>query len=183
MKKTLAIIILATSTLIAYSQENMITLSGGYAFANIEEADADGTGWRINALYEFAPMNGKVAHGFSVGYVSLSGEGGVGQDKTQYDVGTWPIYYAPKLFIGEGKIQGFIKGAIGWQFSKISNNNPLIIIDANDSGFTAGAGAGFMYSVSDKVFLNAEYEFLWLQNSFFRDGYLNTASIGLGIKF
>ena len=115
--------------------------------------------------------------------MSLSGKGGIGVDKTQYDVGTWPIYYAPKYLIGDGKVKGFIKGAIGWQFSKVSNNNPLIIIDATDSGFTVGVGAGFTYSVSEKVFLNAEYEFLWLQNSFFRDGYLNTASLGLGLRF
>jgi hypothetical protein len=183
MKNTIAILFLVSSTLVAFSQENMLTLSGGYTFANIEEADADGTGWRINGLYEYIPGGGKVAHGISFGYVSLSAEGTFGQEKTQYDVGTWPIYYAPKYLIGDGKMKGFIKGAIGWQFSSIDSSRPLVGVETSDSGFTAGAGAGFMFSVSEKIFLNAEYEFLWLQNSYFRDGYLNTASLGLGLKF
>jgi hypothetical protein len=30
----------------SFSQENMITLSGWYSFANIEDTDSKGTGWR-----------------------------------------------------------------------------------------------------------------------------------------
>lgn len=183
MKKLITMLLMVTGTSIAYSQENMVTLSGGYAFANIEEASADGTGWRINGLYEFNPSGSKFAHGFSVGYVSLSGEGGVAQEETKYDIGSWPIYYAPKFLMGNESLKGFLKGAIGWQFSNVSRTGAAAEGDSNDSGFAMGAGAGASYFVNEKVFVTAEYEFLWLQNSFFRDGYLNTASLGIGFRF
>jgi opacity protein-like surface antigen len=183
MKNTIAILLLVLSALVAFSQENMLTLSGGYTFANIEEADADGTGWRINGLFEFAPMNGKVAHGFSFGYISLSAEDNESQDVVKYDVGVWPVYYAPKYLFGNEKMKGFIKAAVGWQFSNIDRTGAVSEIETTDSGFTLGAGAGAMYLFNEKVFLSAEYEFLWLQNSYFRDGYLNTASLGLGLRF
>jgi len=180
MKNSIAVLFLLTAALVAYSQENMVTLSGGYAFANIEEADADGTGWRINGLYEFNPSGSKFAHGFSIGYVSLSGEGAL---DTQYDIGTWPVYYAPKFLLGEGKLKGFVKGALGWQFSNISRTGTALEADANDSGFTLGAGAGASYFINEKLFLTGEYEFLWLQNSYFKEGYLSTVSAGIGFKF
>ena len=58
----------------AFSQENMVTLSGGYSFANIEDTDVKGTGYRINGLYELNPMEGKFAHGISFGYIGLKAD-------------------------------------------------------------------------------------------------------------
>lgn len=179
MKHILIFAALLFSAVFTYGQENRVTLSGGYAFANIEESDTDGTGWRINGLYEFNPGQGKFAHGLSVGYVSLSGDA----TGASYDVGTWPIYYAPKFMFGSEKFQGYLKGALGWQFSNIKRTGNFSELEDNDSGFTLGAGAGVLYNFNDKVFLDAGYEFLWLNNSFYKEGYLNTASLGIGFKF
>lgn len=72
MKKYIVIITLMLSSLPLLAQENMITLSGGYVFANIEEVDQNATGFRINGLYEFNPAGGKFAHGISVGFIQIS---------------------------------------------------------------------------------------------------------------
>jgi hypothetical protein len=166
-----------------YGQENLITLSGGYVFANIEETDVNGTGFRINGLYEFNPMGGKWAHGFSVGYIGLSGEGTDTFQTTEYDVNSWPLYYVPKFLFGKESFKGFIKGALGWQFSGIKRTTQLTTISDNDSGFVGGGGLGIQYYFNEKIFLSAEYELLWMSNSFYRDGLLNTASLGIGIRF
>lgn len=87
---------------------------------------------------------------------------------------------------GSEKVKGFIKGALGWQFSKLSlKGGGAIGLEGedNDSGFAGGGGAGIMYLVKENIFLNLEYEYLWLSNSFYRDESLNTISLGLGIKF
>ena len=78
MKKNILITFLILLSMKALSQENMVTLSGGYSFANIEDTDIKGTGWRINGLYELNPMGGKFAHGFSFGYIGLTASDGTG---------------------------------------------------------------------------------------------------------
>ena len=78
MKKFIAILFFSAIALMSYSQENMVTIAGGYSFASFDGSDyTEGktsvTGWRINGLYEFNPGEGKWAHGFSIGYMSLKG--------------------------------------------------------------------------------------------------------------
>lgn len=179
MKNTIFTVALTLLAMASYGQENRLTISGGYAFSNIEEADANGTGWRIGLVYEFTPMGTRFAHGMSASYVRLSADA----SGASYDIGTWPVYYAPKFMFGSDKFQGFIKAALGWQFSKISRSGNFSELESNDSGIATGVGAGILYYFNDKAFLDAGYEFLWLDNSFFRDGYLNTASLGIGFKF
>jgi opacity protein-like surface antigen len=89
---------------------------------------------------------------------------------------------------GAEKFKGYIKGALGWQFSKVSYDGDFFQGqgfegDDNDSGFAGGAGAGGMYFLKENVFLNLEYEFLWLSNSFYRDDALSTFSLGVGFRF
>jgi len=186
MKKSLTLLILLMTATIVYAQENMITISGGYPFAHVEEVDESATGFRITGLYEFNPGNGNWAHGLSVGYVSVSGEAKESFYTTTYDINSWPIYYAPKFMFGNDKLKGFIKGALGWQFSKLKVEGDGQIggsLEDNDGGFTGGGGAGALYSVNEKIFLNLEYELLWMSNSFYRDETLNTVSLGIGFRF
>lgn len=183
MKYTITLLLLIVLATFAFSQENRISLSYGYPIANIEDVDESGSGWRLNLLYEFAPMDGKISHGLSVGYIGFGADVTEGPYNGSVDVNAWPIYYAPKFSFGSDKFKGFIKGALGWQFSKIDYSGNIIGVEENDAGFAGGVGAGGMYFINNKLFLNLEYEFLWLSNSFFRDESLNTVSIGLGIQF
>jgi hypothetical protein len=40
-----------------------------------------------------------------------------------------------------------------------------------------------MVGLVEKLFIKAEYEIAWVSNSWYEDGWLNSAMIGLGIKF
>ena len=182
MKKIIIALGLSLAATVAFSQENMITLSGGYAFANIEYSNVNTTGWRINALYEYNQAGGKWAHGFSLGYVNLSGESSGSLQKTKYNINSWPFYYAPKYLFGSENFKGFIKGAIGWQISNFERSG-LVTLSDSDTGFVGGGGAGAQYFFDEKMFLSAEYELLWLSNSFYKDGLLNSASLGIGFRF
>lgn len=165
----------------AMSQENMFTLGGGYSFATIEDTDIKGTGFRINGLYEFNPMGGKFAHGVSFGFISLQATEGE-TNAVEYKINSFPLYYAPKLMFGSEKINAFVKGAIGMQFASI-NKDGLASLEDNDFGFYGGGGAGVMLFLNEKIFINAEYEIAWASNSWYKDGWMNTAGGGLGIRF
>ena len=178
MKKNMLIAFLILLSVKAISQENIVTLSGGYSFANIEDSDEKGTGWRINGLYEYNPKGGMFAHGASFGYIHLSAEGEV----IKNTINSFPLYYAPKVMFGNAKIKAFVKGALGMQFASLKREGVTEITD-NDFGFYGGGGAGIMVFITENIFINGEYEIAWASNSFYKDGWMNTAGGGIGFKF
>jgi len=183
MKRSILIIGIILFSTAAWAQENMFTLSGGYAFVNVEEVDTEATGWRINGLFEFNPQGGKVAHGISIGYIGTSGEYSVLSVPVEFEINSLPVYYAPKFMFGSQSMKGFIKGAIGTQISWFKRTGAATEIKDNDFGFYGGAGAGFMKTINEKVFINAEYEWAYLSNFYYKDGFMNTIMIGIGMKF
>jgi hypothetical protein len=182
MKKHIVITVLILLSIKAFSQENAVTISGGYASANIEDSNNKGTGWRINGLYEFIPSGGNVAHGFSFGYIGLTSEDGTGALKTTNKINSFPIYYAPRVMFGKDKVKLFIKGALGVQMAGLKREGAVELSDF-DFGFYGGAGAGLMIFVKEDIFLNAEYEIAWASNNWYKDGWISTFNGGIGFKF
>jgi len=182
MKKNILITLLILLSMKALSQENMITLSGGYASANIEDTDTKATGWRINGLYEFNPLGSIIAHGFSFGYISVSGTESVGQQEIKSTINSFPIYYAPKVMFGKEKLKIFIKGALGMQYATLKREGAVSLTD-KDFGFYGGGGAGIMLFLKENLFINAEYEIAWASNNSYKDGWISTAGGGIGFKF
>jgi hypothetical protein len=182
MKKKILFACMILFSLGAMAQENMVTISGGYAFANLEDNDAKGTGWRINGSYEFNTMGGKFAHGIAFGFVHLTAEDASGVQTSTSRVNSFPIYYAPKLMFGNDKVKFFVKGALGAQFAHLEREATIIVSD-NDMGFYGGGGAGLLFFINEKIFINLEYEIAWASNSFYKDGWINSAMGGIGFKF
>jgi opacity protein-like surface antigen len=186
MKRTqllLASLILASFATTAQAQENALTFSGGYAFANVEDSDTSVDGWRINLLYELLYKGSPLAHGLSVGYIDTSGEYSSALQTSKYAIWTVPVYYAPKYSFGGERVKGFLKGAIGVQFSGYTRTGTLAKVDTNDWGFYLGASGGVTFNVTEKIFVNAEYEWAYLTNSYYRDGFMNSAMAGIGARF
>jgi len=182
MKRYLLIFTMIFCSITLWAQENVVTISGGYSFANIEDNSDQGTGWRINGLYEFNPMDSRFAHGFSIGYISITASEGVGQQTIKSTINSFPIYYAPKVMFGKGKFKFFIKGALGVQFAGLKREGAVSVSD-NDFGFYGGGGAGIMIFLKENIFINGEYEIAWASNSWYKDGWVNTAGGGIGFKF
>jgi len=182
MKKNILITLLVFASIQVFSQQNIITISGGYSFANIEDTDLKGTGYRINGLFEFNPMEGKFAHGLSFGYIGLKAEETIGQTVQSYTINSFPLYYAPKVMFGNDKLKVFIKGALGMQFAGLKKEG-IVSLSDNDLGFYGGGGAGVMLFLKSNIFINAEYEIAWASNSWYKDGWMNTAGGGIGFKF
>ncbi len=182
MKKTILVFAIILTSFSLYAQENLLNVSYGWEFANVEDFEDQATGWRINAEFDFRANEGKFAHGMAGGYATVSVTDDAGSLDETGTLSTVPIYYAPKFFIGKGKTNLFIKGALGMQYSTLKREGILEIKD-NDFGFYGGGGAGLMVGLGEKLFINAEYEIAWVSNSWYEDGWLNSAMIGLGIKF
>jgi len=183
MRKINLILAFAFLAMFGYSQEQMFTVSGGYSFANIEDTDLKTSGWRINGTYEFNPLGGDVAYGLSIGYINLTGTTETLTNPVDYKIETMPVYFAPKYLFGSDSFKGFIKGAIGFQKSWFERTGNAAIITDMDMGFYGGGGVGAMYNINQQFFINAEYEIAWMTNSFYKEGWMNSAMAGVGIRF
>jgi len=179
MKKKLLLIGFLCFSIFSMAQENKFTLSAGYVFANIEDIDTDASGWRINGLYEFNPNHGMLSHGLAFGYFGTSAD----TKGANYNINSWPVYYAPKVTVGEGMLRGFLKGAIGSHFTGYKRTGALGELSSFDVGFYGGASIGGELHISDRAFINVEYEWAYLSNSYYRDGFINSAMAGIGFKF
>jgi len=190
MKQLLLTLIIACTAFYGFSQQNLLSVSGGYSFANIddsdyftEDPDIKGTGWRINGTYDFNPNEGKIAYGFSIGYISVSASYTGDTETAEYTVSTMPYYFAPKYLFGNETFKGFIKLVIGGQSATLKRTVSGGEVTAKDFGFYGGGGAGLMVFVSDMIFINAEYEIAYMTNNFYRNGLMNSVMLGIGVKF
>jgi hypothetical protein len=183
MKRNLLILTIVFYSCITWAQENMATLSGGYVFTNLEDADENATGFRINGLYEFNPNSGMFAHGVSFGYIHTTASNNEGIQTTDYTLTNLPLYYAPKFMFGNESVKGFVKGALGMHYSYYKRTGSLGELTSWDPGFYGGASLGIMKSFNERVFINLEYEWAYLSNSSYRDGFINSVMMGLGFRF
>jgi hypothetical protein len=60
--------------------------------------------------------------------------------------------------------------------------SPASSVETHDSGLYLGVGAGARLNLGEKLFLNLEYEWAYVANMYYGNGYLNSAQAGLGFK-
>jgi hypothetical protein len=163
--------------------DELFTISYGDVSTDFEDANTDASGWRVNLSFEGSKERANVLHALVIGYMETTADVTTAAQTTNYKIKTLPIYYAPKYVLGEGAFKGFLKGAIGWQFSDYQRSGALGNIESSDNGFYGGASAGLMLMATDTVFINAEYEWAYLSNSYYRDGEVQSTMIGIGFRF
>jgi hypothetical protein len=179
MKKLILLLVFLVPVSFLFAQQSRVQFGGGYVFANIEDANSNGSGWRINGNYEYQPAGGWVAYGITASYVSIVAN----NNGNEYTVNTVPIYFTPRFFFGEGNFKPYLKGVLGFQFSDIKREGTLATFTGNDAGLNFGAGAGLQYNTSGNLFLNLDYELMYVMNGFYRDGLLNSVNLGIGFNF
>ena len=164
--------------------DRLLTISYGDVSTDFEDTGTDASGWRVNLSYESGKKGGNVLHGVAIGYIESTADvATVGSQVTHYKLKSLPIYYAPKFLFGEKAFKGFVKGALGMHFSDYKRSGALGDISTGDTGFYGGASLGAMLYFNEKVFVNVEYEWAYLSNSYYRDGEVASAMIGLGARF
>jgi Outer membrane protein beta-barrel domain len=189
MKKRALIFLMVLISATAWSQET-ITLSGGVAYAraidyssyySIDYNNLESTGFRITGTYEIGPLvTKKLLHGFSSSYILTNASFSESNFNADIKVRTIPMYYAPKFMIGGEKAMAFARGAVGIQFARFEIEGDYEDKD-NDWGFYGGIGLGGMVYLSDKVFLNLEYEWAYMSNTYYANGILNSLQLGIGV--
>lgn len=184
--KTCFVILMSVAPLFAEAQ-SLLSAAGGYSFGSGDNGTSL-SGWRINALYARVSENPKVQHGVSLGYVNVTGKNTstiLGVTNTEdLTFSTIPVFYAPKFLFGNSDtFKPYMRLAIGGHFSTLNRTTTFTTFKDNDIGFYGGASAGANLIFKSQMFMFAEYEWAWLSNSTYQDGFLHTVSLGVGKKF
>ena len=183
MKRNLLFFITLFFAGVVVAQENKFIVNGGYVFANIEDADTDASGWRLTGTYEFNPSGGMFSHGVTFGYLTSEADANSAGKDAHYKLNSWPVYYEPKVTLGKGKLKAVAKGALGTHITGYKRTGTIGELTSTDMGFYGGLGAGFRIDMSEKTFLNAEYEWVYMSNTSYRNGFVNSIMGGLGFRF
>lgn len=176
MKHTVRIFLLLLLFVSSYGQENLGLLQGGYS---IGHGSIQPAGFKINASWEFQPTGDNWTMGGSLGYMRLSGT----ESGSDFGLTTVPICFVGRMMFGGDSFKFFIRGQGGTHISTISYSGALLSKNDTQWGMALGLSGGLMFFPGEKTFLSAEYEGLWLSNSFANTGTIGTAALGVGFRF
>jgi len=179
MRRSIIFLLLLAAGSQAYAQENLFLIQGGSAGTSGSTVGTSLTGLKVNAAWEFQPMGDKWTMGGSIGYVQLSADLPNGNVK----VTSIPIAFVGRYMVGGEKFKGFLRGSVGTQISSASYTGALVSPSNSQWGMTASIAGGIMYWASDKIFISAEYEFLWLSNAIADSGSVGCVLGGIGYRF
>ena len=163
--------------------DTLWTISYGDVSTDIEDASTDASGSRINLSYETGKKGDNFLHGLSLAYLSSTADVTIASQTSNYRLESLPIYYAPKWLFGKKSLKGFVRGAFGMHLSRYERRGDLPDVNVSDLGVYLGISAGAMFMFSQKWFANIEYEWAYLSNSYYRDGAVGSAMIGLGFRY
>ena len=166
----------------------LLILNAGFTSASPEASDYDLSGNTFTLSYEISNLEGNLAGGMSIGYVTTSADSvnsaGVTEERlnsVSYTV--LPIMIYGRFMFGSEQIKGYIGAGLGIQFSNADFFTNKVQVEGADSGLLVSGMAGLNYFINDKIFINGNYNLGWLANSYFKDGMVQNFTIGLGFQF
>lgn len=176
----MAVFLLVFVTDVICQSRNMV-VGGGWATVQPDGTDKAINGFKIGGLYEFV-LNDHWAVNSSLSFVHFKKDAGEGAALVSNTYQPWPFLINGKYSVGKNNVQGYIKGAAGLQISKVKLESQSTVLKDHDVGLALGTGVGFNITLSEKLFLQTEYELQYQTNSFYKDGIIHQVTLGLGFK-
>jgi opacity protein-like surface antigen len=183
MNKYLILFLFFFVTTVAHSQTKSFILNGGWAVALPNNSDVAVNGFKIGAHWEKAIIQEHVGWGIEADYINFKQIGSKTASNSVNKLRTIPLTFYGKYLIGNDKLQGYAKVGAGIQFTKVSSETPNLYVSDNDFGIALTAGAGVYYTLTEYLYLNLDYGFLYLSNSTYNSGMINSVSLGVGFKY
>ena len=157
-----------------------VQLGAGWTSMGIESDQESTKGFIINGIFE-SWLAAQVGVGGSVHFIHGSQDR---ENNVTAISNSFPIYLNAKYYVGKENLKGFVRGSAGYQFSwRTVETKGEDSVSDHDSGFTAGGGFGFVYTLSPRILMNLEYSMYWMNNAFYSDGFGNSVTLNIGYIF
>jgi len=182
MKKYLLFLLCFAVSTAVFSQTKSFILTGGWAAAMPNYSDVSVNGFKIGAQWEKAVIQEHWGMGFEADYLNFKQIGSSTASNAVIKYRSIPVMFYGKYLIGNDKLQGYAKGGGGFQFTRVSSETPNLYLKDNDFGISLSAGAGGYYTLTEYLSLNLDYELIFLTNSTYSSGIINSVSLGIAFR-
>jgi len=167
---------------------NLLVFNVGFTKATPEDSDNSLDGNAFTLFFEKSNYGGNLAGGVALSYGTTTddSEADTGIEDGRVNSASYeviPITVYGKYLFGTPKIKGYLGAGVGIQFSEEYFFLDNVQVWGQDSGFLVGGLAGLYYFFNEGILLNANYNFNYLDNSYYKDGYSHTFNLGLGFQF
>jgi len=181
--KYLILIVCFFSSLVVLSQDKSFILTGGWAVALPNYSDVSVNGFRLSGQWEKASVQDHWGWGIEADYIDFkqTGPSKIASNSVN-KFHTIPLTFYGKYLIGNDKIQAYAKAGAGVQFTRVSLESSSLFVSDNDFGIALTTGAGVYYTLTEYLYLNLDYGFLYLTNSSYSSGIINSVNLGIGFK-
>jgi hypothetical protein len=157
-----------------------MSFNGGYASLVGETTGNTLDGYAFDFTYEQVNMDGTLSGGVLISY--LAGHDDDKENERRLNIYSLPILLQGKYFFGSDMVKGYLQGGVGLQFSRIEYSGKNLLLQDADTGFAMLLGLGGNIFTDEKIFINAAYNFSYLNNSFYRDGIVHLLKVGIGFQ-
>jgi len=182
MKKHFLFFLFLSASTAVFSQTKSFILNAGWAVALPNYSDVSVNGFKVGAQWEKASIEDHWGWGIEADYISFKQVGSKPVANSTNKYRTIPLTFYGKYLIGNDKLQAYAKAGAGGQFTRISSENPSVFVSDNDFGIALTTGAGIYYTLTEYLYLNIDYGFLYVTNSSYNSGMINSVSLGIGFK-
>lgn len=182
MKKQVLFLLCLTVSMATLGQTKSFILTGGWAVALPNNSDAAVNGFKIGGQWEKSVIQEHWGMGFEADYLNFKQNGSKTAANSVNKYWSLPVTFYGKYLIGNDKLQGYAKAGAGFQYSHISSETPNLYLSDHDFGLALTTGAGVYYTLTEYLYLNLDYELLYLSNSSYNGGMINSVSLGIGFR-
>ncbi len=165
----------------AWAQERSIAMHFGQVSGPLGSSTNEATGWKLELVYGSQPVKSSWSVTGSIGYMNLSGPSDYYQTSPT-KVQAFPLLVIPKFSAGSRKVMGYVKGMMGFSYST-STSRSMIETTSSGVGMVLGLGVGATGYIGKRLFLSADYEWLWFNVSRSGSSAIHSTNVGLGVKF
>ena len=161
------------------AMDRLLLFNGSFGLVKSDETGNRFSSYMFSFSYEQIMINTRTVWGVSVGYLNGQDELDT-PEKPKVNFQTIPFVFYAKYLFGSNKFRGYVKGGLGLHSSKIEFVRGGALVNNWDAGFLLCAGAGMYMALDENIFVNLNYDFMWLDHGFYQDGLAHFFNLGLG---
>ena len=174
-------LILVSAGFTQYENAGSIVLVNGAVVSLKSSATQEKlSGFALGVGLEQATSGGNWAGGVSFTYLGADDSSDPNDINVNYQ--TFPIMLFGKYLIGPEKYKAYLTGEIGLHFSRREISGTNVYNSSRESGSALGLGLGGYAFIDEKLLLNLGYKFMYMNNSYYLDGFVHTLSLGIGFQ-
>ena len=161
------------------AMNRLLLFNGSLGRVKSDETGNKFSSYMFSFSYEQIMIDTQTIWGVSLGYLN-------GQDELdtpenpKVNFQTIPFVFYAKYLFGSNRLRGYVKGGLGLHSSKVEFVRDDALVNDWDAGFLLGAGVGMYVALDENIFINLNYDFMWLDHSYYQDGLAHFFNLGLG---